>query len=80
MMLAGALPDVGELADGEVEAESLYCYFEADGVPAVKTIDLHNSLLYDFTDQQINIMHVMVDGVRKSSKLEYPNTEASFAF
>ena len=23
MMLAGALPDVGELADGEVEAESL---------------------------------------------------------
>lgn len=64
----------------EREAESLYCYFEIDGVAAVKTIDLHNSLLYDFTDKQINIMHVMVNGARQSFKLEYPNTEAAFRF
>jgi len=64
----------------ERDAESLYCYFEADGVANVKTIDLNNSLLYDFTDQQINIMHVMVGGVRKSYKLDYPKTEASFSF
>lgn len=64
----------------EREAESLYCYFEIDGIPAVKTIDLTNSLLYDFSDKQINIMHVMVNGVRKSYKLDYPKTEASFSF
>jgi hypothetical protein len=64
----------------EQEAESLYCYFEVTSVPSVSTIDLRNSLLYDFTDKQINIMHVMVNGVRKSYKLNYPKTDASFSF
>jgi hypothetical protein len=64
----------------EREAESLYCYFEVSGVPAVKTIDLANSLLYDFTNKQINIMHVMANGARKSYKLDYPQTKAVFNF
>jgi len=64
----------------EREAESLYCYFEVKGIVSVKTIELSNSLLYDFTDKQINIMHVMVGGVRKSFKLDYPKTEAAFSF
>src|SRR6476469_2461686 len=64
----------------ERDAESLYGYFEVTGVMAVKTMDLNNSLLYDFTDQQVNIMHVMVGGVRKSYKLDYPKTEADFNF
>ena len=64
----------------EREAESLYCYFEVDNLAAVKTIDITNSLLYDFTDKQINIMHVVVDGVRKSFKLDYPNTQTTFSF
>lgn len=64
----------------EREAESLYGYFEVTGVPAIKTLDLTNSLLYDFSAQQINIMHVMAGGVRKSLKLDYPNTAAAFQF
>jgi hypothetical protein len=64
----------------EQEAENLYCYFEVTQIPAITTIDLVNSLLYDFTNQQINIMHVMVNGERKSYKLDYPKTEASFSF
>jgi hypothetical protein len=64
----------------EQEAESLYCYFEIEGVAAVKTLGFHNNLLYDFTDKQINIMHVMVNGVRKSYKLDYPQTGAEFKF
>lgn len=64
----------------EQENESLYCHFEIPGVPAVKALELNNQLLYDFTDKQINIMHVMVNGVRKSHKLDYPATQASFRF
>lgn len=64
----------------EREAESLYCYLEADGVPVVKMLDVNNSLLYDFIDQQINIVHVMVGGMRKSFKLDYPKTDATFSF
>ena len=64
----------------ERDAESLYGYFEVPNVASVKTIDLTNSLLYDFSDQQVNIMHVMVGSVRKSYKLDYPKTEAEFGF
>jgi hypothetical protein len=64
----------------EQESESLYCYFEVSSIPAVKSILLRNSLLYDFTDKQINIMHVQVNGVRKSFKLDYPQTQATFEF
>ncbi len=64
----------------EQESEALYGYFEASGVAAVKVLRVENNLLYDFTDKQINIMHVTVKGVRKSSKLDYPETQAAFAF
>jgi len=41
---------------------------------------LVNNLLYDYTHDQINIMHVTVGGKRQSSKLNYPAQRASFDF
>jgi hypothetical protein len=64
----------------EKEGESVYCYFEAPGVPAVKKLDVVNSLLQDFTNSQINILHVSVNGTRKSTKLDFPAKSASFQF
>lgn len=64
----------------EKQSESVYCYFEIPNVSSVKNITLTNSLLLDFNDQQMNIMHVTVNGVRKSFKLNYPDKQASFAF
>ena len=64
----------------EKESESVYCYFEVDNLPTLKKLDVNNSLLQDFNDTQINIMHVIVNGNRKSYKLDYPNKQASFTF
>lgn len=64
----------------EVEKESAYCYFEVSGLPAVHQIDAVNSLLHDFKKEQINIMHVTIGGKRQSTKLDYPDTKASFKF
>lgn len=64
----------------EKQSESVYCYFEIPNIGSVKNVALTNSLLLDFNDQQINIMHVTVKGVRKSYKLNYPEKQASFAF
>ena len=64
----------------EKESESAYAYFEVPNVAAVKKLDAVNSLLQDFSNQQINIMHVIVGGNRKSYKLDYPQTAASFSF
>ncbi|MEJ7912415.1 MAG: DUF6702 family protein [Chitinophagaceae bacterium] len=64
----------------EKEKESVFCYFEISGVPAFRKLDLRNSLLQDLNNQQINIMHVIVKGSRKSYKLDYPKNTASFIF
>jgi hypothetical protein len=58
----------------------VYCYFEVAQVPAVKKLQLNNSILQDLTADQINIMHVTVNGSRKSYKLDYPQKQASFNF
>lgn len=64
----------------EKEKESAYCYFQVENVSSLKKIDINNSILQDFTSDQINIIHVMVNGRRQSTKLDYPATNASFSF
>jgi hypothetical protein len=64
----------------EKDKESVYGYFEITLIPAFKKLEVANSVLHDFNDQQINIMHVTVNGNRKSYKLDYPNKQASFSF
>ena len=64
----------------EVDKESVFCYFEVTNMAAVNSMDITNNLLYEFTHEQINIMHVTVNGKRQSSKLNYPEVKAGFKF
>lgn len=64
----------------EKESESIYCYFEVLNVPAIQKIIINNTILQDYKQEQINIMHVIVNGSRKSTKLDYPSNQASFSF
>lgn len=64
----------------EKEADGTWSYFQVNDVPSVRKIDVTNNLLYDGFNQEINIMHVTVGGVRKSTRLDYPDANASFQF
>jgi len=64
----------------EKDKESAYCYFQVEHVSSLKKIDVFDSLLHDFTADQINIIHVIVNGKRQSTKLDYPDKNASFNF
>lgn len=64
----------------EKEKESAYCYFQAEHISSLKKIDINDSILHDFTSDQINIIHVTVNGKRQSTKLDYPDRNASFNF
>jgi hypothetical protein len=64
----------------EREAEAVYSYVQADNIPSVKKIDMTNKLMHDLFIDQINLMHVIVGGNRKSTKLDYPETQATFSF
>ena len=64
----------------ENEADGTWSYFQVNDVPSVKKIDAGDDLLYDGFNQQINIMHVTVGGQRQSTRLDYPEANASFQF
>jgi len=64
----------------EKEEEAIESYFQVDNITSVKKIDVSNSILHDFSDQQINIVHCIVGGKRQSTKLDYPKTDASFSW
>lgn len=64
----------------EKESESVYCYLEVMNISAIQKITINNTLLQDYKKEQINIMHVIVNGSRKSTKLDYPSNQASFTF
>ena len=64
----------------ERDAEAVYSYVQVEHISSVKKIDIVNKLMHDLFDDQINIMHVTVNGNRKSLKLDYPTTAAKIEF
>lgn len=64
----------------EKDEEATWCYFQVNNVTTIKKIDVIDNLLYEYKKEQINILHVIVNGNRKSTKLDNPEASASFAF
>ncbi len=64
----------------ERESEAVYCYLEIDNIPTVKKMEISNKLMHDLFTDQVNLVHVVVEGTRKSSKLDYPATQLSVSF
>ena len=64
----------------EQQEEGIISYFQADNISTVKNLQVFNNLLYDYSDQQMGIIHVTVNGNRKSTRLNNPDTNASFIF
>jgi len=64
----------------EKDAEAVYSYVQAENVTAVKKVELTNKLMHDMFTDQVNIIHVIVKGERKSTKLDYPATAAKIEF
>jgi hypothetical protein len=64
----------------EKENEAVYSYVQVDNVPSVKKVEFTNKLMQDMFTDQVNIVHVIVKGERKSTKLDYPATVAKVEF
>lgn len=64
----------------EKEDEALWGYLQVNNLPVVKKIEVMNNILYESYNTQISIMHASVGGTRKSTRLVYPDTQASFEF
>ena len=57
----------------EEDKESVNVYLESEATEMPKKVETAVSLLYSFFDDQMNIFHIIVNGERKSSKLNYPD-------
>jgi hypothetical protein len=64
----------------EINREATDVYLESDKIPAVKKVDAEVSLLYNLFDDQMNIVHITVNKVRKSERVNYPDKRVEQVF
>ncbi len=64
----------------EQDEEGIMSFFEVKNIEKVNRLEVINDILYEAKPQQMGIIHVMVLGVRKSSRLNNPDTKAEFVF
>lgn len=65
----------------EIDHEAVYVYTIANtSAFNVKNIAVANTILYDLYTDQVSIVHFIVSGQRKSTKVTYPQKELSFSF
>jgi len=70
-----------EYVGHELEEQSTWSYYQVSKLTsAPKKIEVHSAIFYELYDKQINILHMSSGGTRKSTKLDYPATEAVFEF
>ena len=64
----------------EKEDVVIYSYLEVNNISSVKKISITNNIMHDMFEDQTEIIHVIVNGNRKSTKLDYPAKQADFIF
>jgi hypothetical protein len=64
----------------EVEAEAVYVYLQVNNIALLKKAEVTCTILHDMYTDQTEIIHVIVNGNRKSVKIDYPAKQASFQF
>lgn len=65
----------------EIDHEAVYVYTTADAASFnPRDITVENTMLYELFEDQMNIVHFIVNGKRKSSKLTYPERKLQFGF
>lgn len=69
-----------EFVGTENEAEATWTYFQVSNIAAVKRIDMMNNILYESFPSETSIIHVSVNGNRKSTRLNNPDANVSFEF
>ena len=57
----------------EEDKESVDIYLESEETPHPEKVETAVSFLYNLYDDQMNIVHIIVGGQRKSQKLNYPD-------
>lgn len=65
----------------EKEKDATWSYLQASNITkAPSVVEIQNSILYDAFNEQMNLIHITVNGKRKSTRLDNPEKNAKFQF
>jgi hypothetical protein len=60
----------------ESSNDAIFIYFSISPLKNVKSLEINTDMMYDYKDEQTNIVHIIIDGKRNSFKLNAPNKSA----
>ena len=64
----------------EKEEEAIFTYIEFKNCNTPKTIEIENTLLYDYLKDQMNIVHFELNELKKSVKINNPDKKIKILF
>lgn len=64
----------------EQNEDAIESYFEVQNVKAPSNLEIKDNLLYEDQPQQMSIIHVTVNGIRKSTRLVNPDEDYKVSF
>jgi len=64
----------------EQQEDAINSFFQVNNIAAVKKIAITDNILYDYKTEQISLLHVTVNGNRKSTKMVNPEEKVSLEF
>ncbi len=64
----------------EIDQGAVWVYFSVKDLKKPGTIKVFNDLLYEYRKEEINMVHVIMDGDRRSTKLSEPDTSFEARF
>jgi len=64
----------------EQQEEGIVSFYQANNIPSVKKLEVTDNILFEYKKEQISIIHAIVNGNRKSTKLVNPEDKTSFEF
>jgi len=64
----------------ENDQGATWCYFSVKNVASPHTIQVFNNFLYEYRKDQLNFVHAIVDGDRKTVQLAMPENSVTFTF
>lgn len=64
----------------EEEEGGIISFYQVNNIPSLQKLDITNHVLFEYKKEQINILHITVNGKRQSTKLVNPEDKYSIAF
>ena len=64
----------------EQQEDAINSFFQVNNINSVKKISITDNILYEYKTEQISLLHVTVNGNRKSTKMVNPEEKVSLEF